>query len=112
MALIKEKQLFGGQVSGEYWKIIQVHVDVLKLEVAMDMGLYKNKESADAQLPLLDKKHLVFKAEKADLSDDLRAWAYGKVKIYVNQETVIGKDETGNDIKKIGDEDLSDAKDS
>ncbi len=87
-------------------------MNVLKLEVAMDMALYKDQAAADAQLPPLDQKHLVFKAEKADLSDDLRAWAYGKVKVYANEEKVVGKDQDGNDIKQVVDEDLSDAKDA
>ena len=112
MALLKEKKVLGGQAVGSYWKIVEVHVDVLNLTCAMDLNLYKDKESADAKAPPLEQKHIVLPIAKEDLSDDLRAWAYGGIKAYAAQEVVVGKDDKGEEIKEPKDADLSGAVDS
>lgn len=80
MALKKEKSVFGGQVSGEYWKIIEIHINIIDSCMVVDLALYKNKDSAVSGLPLLAQKHLIIEIDSSDLLEDLRAMAYNKVK--------------------------------
>lgn len=46
MALKKEKELPSG-VSGEYWKIVSVQLDRIKLELTVKIALFKDKAASD-----------------------------------------------------------------
>lgn len=47
MAIQKTKELKNG-VSGEYWRITRVHIDVNTLLTTLDLSLYLDKTSSDA----------------------------------------------------------------
>jgi len=76
MALQKTKELLSG-VSGNYWKIISVHCDRLKLTLSCDIALFKDKPASDAGKPHMGLTHSFDSVKtKAQLAGDLTELAY------------------------------------
>jgi hypothetical protein len=80
MALQKSKELPSGS-SGNYWKIISVSVDRVKLELSAKIALFKDKDSSDQGKKPLGLVHTFSGIQtKEALSGDLTGLAYDMIK--------------------------------
>lgn len=86
MAIHKVKNALGGQVEAGYWKIIQFSHEGASLTSYWTLGLYKDKASADASAPVLERKNFSFEVTKSESIGDQKALGYAKIKAYA-QET-------------------------
>lgn len=78
MALSKQKILNTG-LSGSYWKITNLSVDIQKMTAYFTLSLFAGKFSRHMQ-PLELSKNFSMPVTKEDLTEDLRAKAYAYIK--------------------------------
>lgn len=81
MALQKSKTLENG-VSGNHWKITFAGINVVNgaITVNADLALFVSSVYKDTY-PLALKKSFRFLCVGADITGDLREWAYEKIKL-------------------------------
>lgn len=96
MALHKAKSLDNGS-SGDYWRLTYATFNRETLQVTCQIALYTSQtiaNSANKHLGLV--KSFAFSVSSMDLSGDIRALVYGKIKTLAS--TVVSTDRFGNSI--------------
>lgn len=83
MALIKEK-IFPNGISGNYWKVTGLTLDLLTDQGSIRLDLYKDSE-AEAPLKLPGStKNFKFQIDHVNVMNNTLAAAYPKIKAYAN----------------------------
>lgn len=102
MALKKSKQLPNG-VTGEYWKIVKIEADKIKLTLTVALDLFLNESKKDSA-SLNHLKVRSFKCLKEELQGDLAAIGYAKLKAHANLDlpNLHGKGTHKGDLDLIG----------